>query len=106
MSRIEAVWAMADPWQRGFLVLLLICAVAQSEFIHEWARRPWFRVRAGRALMLKSSSFCTILWLTLVNTFFVYPYQEQVSFFAFLVVTVAVIYQLVTLKLSPRHPND
>jgi hypothetical protein len=104
-SRWDAVWAATDGWEHLALVAIIVATFAQTLFILIYASRPWWRVRVGRALMLKSASLCIVLWLTLVGTFFVYAHQEQVSALSLCVIAVAIVYQLVALLLSPRHPD-
>ena len=107
MSHIHEVWAAADGWQRAFLVSLVVATVAQSLFIGGLLfRRRWYRTGPGRATTVKSLSFCLILWLTLVNAFFVYSGEEQIGTVAFDLVAAAVVYQLVAFWRSPRHPDE
>lgn len=104
-DRWQAVWALADGWERTSLVALIVGTSAQTLFILIYASRPWWRARVGRALMLKSAALCVVLWLTVVNTFYVYPREEMVGAIALWVIAAAIVYQLVVLLLSPRNPN-
>lgn len=104
-SRWDAVWAATDGWQHLGLVAVIVATFAQTLFILIYATRPWWRVRVGRALMLKSASLCVVLWLTLVGTFLTYRDQEQVDALALCLIALAIVYQLVVLLLSPRNPK-
>jgi hypothetical protein len=105
VNHIHGVWGAADTWQRLAIVLLTVATLTQTIFILTYGSRPWWRSRVGRALMLKSSTLSVLLWLSLVNTFFIYPGEEPVAFAALLAVTLAIIYQLVVLLRTPRHPD-
>src|SRR5690242_12669648 len=104
-DRWEAVWAVANGWQRVALIALVVATFVQSLFILIYATRPWWRARVGRALFLKSTSLCVVLWLTLIGTFYIYPAENVVNALALCLVAVAVTYQLAVLLLSPRNPN-
>lgn len=106
MNHIEAVWRLADGWERLALVALVLATVAQTAFVVVYATRPWWKVRVGRALMLKSAALCVLLWLSVLNTFVLYPGQVQVAAIALCAVTAAIVYQLVALLLSPRQPKS
>lgn len=105
MNSIEEVWRMSDGLQREGLLVFAIGTFAQTLFVLIYASRPWWRVRPGRALLLKSATLCAVMWLSLVATFFVYPYQEQVTAVAVNAIAIAIVYQLVALLLSPRNPS-
>lgn len=104
MNHFQLVWQAADGLERFALVALMIGTLAQSAFVITYARRPWYRVRIGRALMLKSASLAVLLWLSVLGTFFVYPYEREVSAATIGVITVAILYQLIALLMSPRNP--
>lgn len=107
MSHFHDVWTAADDWQRAFLLALVVATVAQTLFVGGLLfRRRWYRTGPGRATTIKSLSFGVILWLTLVNSFLVYPGEEQVGTVAFVLVTAAIVYQLVAFWRSPRHPAE
>lgn len=106
MHRIHGVWQASDTLERWVLVAVIVAAVAQTLFIGVYATRPWWRVRVGRALMLKSASLCLLLLASVVDTFFVYAHQREVSAVIIFVVAAAIVYQLVALVLSPRHPEE
>ena len=76
MHRIHGVWALSDGWTHLALVALVIATAAQTAFVGIYATRPWYLVRTGRALMLKSATLCLLLWLSLFGTFFVYPNEK------------------------------
>lgn len=102
MNRVEQVWHLADGWERLALVALIVATLAQSVFILVYGRRPWWRVRVGRALMIKSSTLGVLLWLSLLNAFVSYPHQEAVASIALCAVAAAILYQMAALLLSPR----
>lgn len=104
-SHIEAVWNMANDWQRVTLLALVVATFAQTLFILVYGTRPWWRARVGRALFLKSASLCLVLWLTLIGAFYTYAHQDEVGAFGMCLVAGAIVYQLVALLLSPRHPQ-
>lgn len=105
MHQISDVWALADPWQRWSLVFLAIATIVQTLFVVIYGTRPWWRARVGRALMLKSTALCVVLWLSLVNSFYIYENEEPIGAAAILAVAVAIVYQFVVLLWSPRHPE-
>lgn len=105
MNQIEAVWHVAAAWQRVSLVALAVAAVVQTLFVVKYAPRPWWRVAPGRAIMLKSSALLAALWLTLVNTFWVYPYENEISAAALCYIAATIVYQYVALIRSPRYPS-
>ena len=105
MSHWSAVWGVADNWQRLALIALLIATFAQTCFIVVYGTRPWYRSRVGRALMLKSASLAVVLWLTVVNTFFIYPLEEQLSTLGLTLVSVAIVYQFLVMVSTPRTVN-
>ena len=102
-SHWQAVWAAADGWIRVALVAVLVAAVAQTTFIAIYATRPWWKVRVGRAIFLKSLALAVILDLSVVNDFLTYRYQEQISALAILFIAVTILYQLFALVRSPRN---
>lgn len=106
MDRIEAVWRIADGWERLAIVALVVSAVAQTAFVVIWATRPWYLVRIGRALMSKSATLCWVLVLTVVNTFWTYPYERQIASLSICAVAIAILYQLVALVLTPRYADN
>lgn len=108
MTRFNAFWQVADSWQRGAFVAIVVATVAQTIFVLVYGTRPWWRHFVGRALFIKSASLCVVLWLTVINTFLRYPGQEQVSSLALWLVAVAIIHQLVALLRTPRvaYPPD
>jgi putative copper export protein len=101
MRDIHDVWVAADGWQRWALIVLAISAVGQTGFFLVYSNRPWFSDEVGRALMLKSSSLMVILWLSLVNQFFIYKYQEAVTTIALTYVAVAIVWQFLTILRTP-----
>lgn len=105
MTEIHNVWAIANDWQRASLVALALATVVQTLFVVIYASRPWWKARVGRALMLKSAALCVVLWLTIVNTFYVYAGEEAIGTVALWVVAIAITYQFVVLLWSPRHPE-
>lgn len=106
MDSIEAVWRIADGWERLAIVALIVAAIGQTAFVLIYATRPWYLVRIGRALMSKSATLCWVLVLTVVNTFWAYPYERQIASLSICAVAVAILYQLVALVLSPRYADD
>lgn len=110
MSRFDAIWDAADFWQRLGLVGFVVAAIFQAPFIIIYlSRRTWWFHFAGRALALKSTSLGMILWLSIINLFFRYPGQEQVSACLTWLLAFAVIYQLAALLKTPRYatpPDD
>lgn len=105
MNKIEAVWAASDTLARIALVTLAIATLFQTGFVIIYATRPWWTVRIGRALMLKSASLCVLFWLSVLGSFVTYPHQRLVATVLICIITVAVIYQFFALALSPRHPE-
>lgn len=99
----HGVWGVMGGWQHWTLVGLVLAAVFQGGFVFVYATRPWFRDIVGRAYMLKSATLLVILWLSLLNTFFTYPHQAQVSTFGMWSVTIAIVYQFFVLLWSPRR---
>lgn len=81
---------------------LVVAVVAQSAFVVVYGSRPWWRHRVGRALMLKSSSLLAALWLTFVDTFWVYPAEEKAGTVVLAAIAAAITYQLVALLRTPR----
>jgi hypothetical protein len=108
VTRFDAFWQIADAWQRSAFVAILVAAVFQSVFVVVYLSRPWWRHFVGRALALKSTSLLVVLWLTIVNTFFRYPGQKQLSTVALWLVACAIVYQLIALLATPRiaYPPD
>lgn len=109
MNRVETVWRLADTWERLALLALVVSAVAQTAFIFVYGARPWWRHRVGRALFTKSLSLLIVLWLSIVNTFLIYPAQQRVSTLALWLIAAAIVYQLVALLRTRRHvypPDD
>lgn len=106
MNRIEAVWAAADVWERFSLIALVIATLIQTAFVVEYATRPWWLVRIGRALMLKSAALCVLLWLSILNSFVSYSGQEQVAMVTLWLITAAIFYQWLALRTSPRQPTS
>ena len=100
MHRVD-IWHMASTWGKVALILLGIACIAQTAFVLIYARRPWYRVRVGRALMLKSTALLVALWINEVNVWFRYPHQGMVSAFAIGFVAAAVVYQLWVLIREP-----
>ena len=103
MSHLQEVWAEGNNWHRFALIALAAATVFQTMFIVEFARRPWYLDRVGRALMLKSASLALVLWLTLANSFFVYSLQQQLSVLGLSLVSIAIVYQYLVLVRSPRQ---
>jgi putative copper export protein len=102
-------WELADSWQHASLVAIAVAAVVQTAFVVVYGSRPWWRHYVGRALFVKSTSLLVVLWLTIANTFLLYPGQHQVSTLSLWLVAVAIIYQFAALIRTPRHtypPND
>lgn len=103
MTQMHNVWVRMDSWQHWFLLALAVATAFQSLFVVTYVVRPWWRDRVGRAYMLKSGSLCLVLWISLVNVFFVYTGQEPISTFAMWAVTLAIVYQYIALLRTPRH---
>ena len=104
-GRVTIVWDGADNWQRWALVGLAMFALMDTLFVIAYASRPWWRVAPGRAVFLKAAQLCAVLWLSLVGTFFVYPYHEPVAAFVLWLGAAVSIYQLVVLLRTPRRPS-
>lgn len=105
-DRWLAVWAAADGWEKTALVALVVGAVAQTLFVLIYGSRPWYRVRVGRALFFKSAALAVVLDLSVTNALVPpYRFQEQVGTVVIVLITVTILYQLVALLLSPRHPD-
>lgn len=106
MTHFEAIWEIANFWQRWALVALFIAAVGQAAFVGVYIHRPWWRHFVGRALMLKSTSLLLILWLSLFNTFVTYPGQEQVAVSVLTLTALAIWYQFFAIRSTPPYPGD
>lgn len=101
--RYHDVWGVMDNWQHWTILGLAVATVFQTGFVLVYSARPWFRDIVGRAYMLKSSTLLVILWLSVTNTFFTYPLQEQISTFAMWAVAAAITYQFAVLVVTPRR---
>jgi len=102
-SKWQALWALADAWERMALVAVMVGAIAQTTFVLIYATRPWWRVRVGRALFLKSLCLALVFDLSLANQFLDYRGQEQVAAIVLTATAAAIVYQLVAIVLSPRQ---
>lgn len=104
MNEIRTVWDAVDLWVRFSIVALAWAVPVQMTFIvvYGW-RRPWRDSFVGRALMLKSTAFGVALALTLINTFWTYPFEEQVNAVLLALIAASVTYQLAALLRTPRH---
>jgi hypothetical protein len=103
---IEAVWVIANVWERWALVALFVAGLGQAAFVATYMRRPWWRHLVGRALMVKSTSLLLILWLSLANTFITYPGQEQVAVGVLTLTALAIWYQLFAIRSTPPYIGD
>jgi FlaA1/EpsC-like NDP-sugar epimerase len=107
MRSWESVWSTLDAWQRVSMISLLVASIAQTVFVVLYVERnKWKNHYVGRALMAQSVTLLVALWSTLLNAFFVYPYQEQIGSFIFLLLTVAIIYQCSALIRAIREGNN
>jgi hypothetical protein len=101
--KFHDVWGVMGGWERLTLVGLVVSAVVQGGFVLIYSTRPWYRDIVGRAYMLKSATLLVLLWLALINAFFTYPLQTQVSTFGMWSVAAAISYQFFVLLWSPRR---
>jgi uncharacterized membrane protein len=101
---VVAVWEAADWWVRASVLALVWAVVVQALFVGTYGfRRPWRQHFAGRALMLKSTVVGIALALTLINTFWVYPFEEQIGAVLLILIAASVTYQYAALLLTRRR---
>lgn len=104
-NRFHVFWETADRWQHFAFYAIVFAATVQTAYILVYGSRPWRQHFVGRALFYKSASLLIVLWLTVVNTFFVYPGQEPISTVALWLVAAAITYQFAALLRTPRHAD-
>lgn len=108
-NRFHVFWETTDRWQHLAFYAIVLAAIVQTAYIAVYGTRPWWRHYVGRALFFKSASLLVVFWLTIVNTFFAYPGQEQVTTVALWVVAATIAYQFAALLRTRRHaypPDD
>lgn len=85
---------------------LWIAAVAQTLFVVFYMTVRWWRHFVGRALFSKSFALMLLLQLSLVNHYYDYAWELQVSALLTCLVAVAIVFQLGALLWQQHLDRD